>query len=47
VPDDPSFARAAMSHIVATSTGFIVFGSVDDPNAPSNVALIWVAEHTP
>jgi hypothetical protein len=47
VPDDPSFARAAMSRIVATGTGFIVFGAVDDPNAAANVALIWVAEKAP
>jgi photosystem II stability/assembly factor-like uncharacterized protein len=47
LPDDPTFGRAAMSRIVATSTGFIVFGSVDDPNAAANVALIWMAEPNP
>jgi photosystem II stability/assembly factor-like uncharacterized protein len=47
VPDDPSFSRSLMNRIVSRGTGFIVFGSIDDPNAAANVTLIWVAEPNP
>lgn len=47
LPDDPSFARAGMRHVVSRGTGFVVFGQADDPNAYADAALIWVAEPIP
>lgn len=44
LPDDPSFARAGMDHVMSRDTGLVVFGQADDPNAYADPALIWVAE---
>jgi hypothetical protein len=44
---DPSFARAAMTRILALDTGFATFGQADDPNAFSNANLIWIADKAP
>ncbi|HEX5825865.1 MAG TPA: sialidase family protein [Candidatus Limnocylindrales bacterium] len=46
LPDDSSFSGAMMSRIVVRGSGDVVFGAVDDPNAPANVALIWIAERS-
>jgi hypothetical protein len=47
LPDDPTFARAGMGHILPLPDGFAVFGEADDPNAYANPDLLWVAEPTP
>jgi hypothetical protein len=43
LPDDPSFAGAAMGDVIATRSGFAVFGQADDPNALANPSRIWLA----
>lgn len=47
LPDDPSFARAAMRQFLSRGAGLVVFGQADDPNAYADAALIWVAEPRP
>jgi hypothetical protein len=44
LPDEPSFAGSLMEHVTGNDTGFVAFGSADDPNALSNPKLIWLAE---
>jgi photosystem II stability/assembly factor-like uncharacterized protein len=44
LPDEPSFAGSLIDRVIGLDTGFVAFGSADDPNASSNPRLIWLAE---
>jgi hypothetical protein len=42
--DDPSFAGAGLRRVVATGSGFLVFGQSEDPNGGPSTNRIWLVE---
>jgi hypothetical protein len=44
---DPSLGAAIVTRLVAIHSGFVAFGSTNDPNAYANANLIWVGVPQP